>query len=628
MKDLPIFTTSNPALSRWQSFIEEYLIEENPTLSISEIRTLPLSQGCWLFVKMKLEGKKTTVPTADFEDENIAHQAYANEYFFDTIQEYLLTRNIVNFNESIDAWNYSTDKTWDWMRTTGWRWVTSWMCPGGVSNIYRKPKDKNFSVIDWVLPKNSRIALIGDWGTSNDDAKEFLKALINDGVDCIIHLGDVYYSGTTAEYKNNFINIIRNLTNVPVFGIPGNHEYYSQGEGFYYMIDTINQNIPKTNAKQSASYFCLKTEDDSYQFVGLDTGINDGNPVKTYFSPPAPGLKSQDDYAWAIDKIKNFKGKTIMLSHHQLFSHVGGLNSDSYGDSCANPNLYKNFAPYFNKIAAWYWGHEHSFALYNQGAFGLNQGRLIGSSSYEQAISDDPYADNYPLVPFDSKNQQLSPNKGYDDDDDADYYYPHAGALLTLSEDTKPKIEYFRYPSWKNNHAPQNPQLESITEEIISNPTKTPTGIWEYNRKIDSSNFKSDKAPAICLYENIIYTVFTNPDDNNHLWWCKIIYKDSKLQKFKSEKLPSKNYSKQYDKNNDDDTPSSKTNPVLVEFKGTLYLAYTNKDSNHDNETLYWCTYDIANNLWTKMGEILCSGKPQIILLFVLQLLAFKKIYS
>ncbi len=607
MENLPIFTTSNPALSRWQSLIEQYLKDENPNLTISEIRNLPMSQGCWKFVKMKLEGKKTVVPTASFSVENVDYQAYANEYFFDAVQEYLRTKNIVNFNTSIDAWDYSTAKGWDWFRTTGFQYVTNWLpYLDGLTNIYRDYKDNkfgngdiNYGVIDWKLPKNAKIAVIGDWGTENHDAKEFLRALIKDGVDCIIHLGDVYYSGSKSEYEDKFIKIIRKINpTVPVFGIPGNHEYYSQGEGFYHMIDVINNGIPDTN--QAASYFCLKTEDDTYQFVGLDTGINDGNPASTLSGAiEGPDLKSQNDFDWAINKIEKFSGKTIMLSHHQLFSHVGGLNSKQYGNNCINPYLYKQFAPYFkNKIAAWYWGHEHSLALYNEGAFGLNQGRLIGSSSYEQAKADAPYANNYPLVPYSTINKKLATNEHYKNDKDAEFYYPHAGAIITLREKNNPIIDYYSYPSWKNGHAPKNPALKKEISEIITNPTYTPNGIWESNKKIKEDKMKSDKAPAICIIENSLFMVYKNTEDINHLWFAKSIKNENgDFKSYKPQKFPTPD---------DVNTPSTNFNPVMVQWGDFLYLFYTDSHSNN----IYWCFFDIKNEIWYKTGELLIDGKP------------------
>ncbi len=79
------------------------------------------------------------------------------------------------------------------------------------------------------------------------------------------------------------------------------------------MIASINSGI--AGCLQKASYFCLRTEDGAWQFLGMDTGYNDRDPT----SPMAPGLQPSE-LKWHRDKLDRFRGSTIMLSHHQLFS--------------------------------------------------------------------------------------------------------------------------------------------------------------------------------------------------------------------------------------------------------------------------------------------------------------------
>ena len=52
-------------------------------------------------------------------------------------------------------------------------------------------------VIQYKVPENAKIAIIGDYGTGLPDSINLLKDLIvNKRVDVILHLGDVYYAGT------------------------------------------------------------------------------------------------------------------------------------------------------------------------------------------------------------------------------------------------------------------------------------------------------------------------------------------------------------------------------------------------------------------------------------------------
>jgi hypothetical protein len=47
------------------------------------------------------------------------------------------------------------------------------------------------------IASNSKIGIIGDFGTGLKDSLELLKNMIkNQGVNIIFHLGDVYYAGT------------------------------------------------------------------------------------------------------------------------------------------------------------------------------------------------------------------------------------------------------------------------------------------------------------------------------------------------------------------------------------------------------------------------------------------------
>src|ERR1051326_4745021 len=68
------------------------------------------------------------------------------------------------------------------------------------------------------FPDNARIAIVGDWGTGQDAARGVLQRIAARDPDVVIHLGDVYYSGTDDEFQKYFYPIWRdelNLENVP-----------------------------------------------------------------------------------------------------------------------------------------------------------------------------------------------------------------------------------------------------------------------------------------------------------------------------------------------------------------------------------------------------------------------------
>jgi predicted phosphodiesterase len=56
---------------------------------------------------------------------------------------------------------------------------------------------------DFVLGAPSaemRIALVSDWGTGTDEARQVAAFLAQQKPDAVIHLGDIYYAGTAEEW--------------------------------------------------------------------------------------------------------------------------------------------------------------------------------------------------------------------------------------------------------------------------------------------------------------------------------------------------------------------------------------------------------------------------------------------
>ena len=330
--------------------------------------------------------------------------------------------------------------------------------------------DLNTSVIDYKLPNDAKIGLIADWGTGSDCSREMLIDILqNHDLDAIIHLGDIYYSGTLTQCKENFYDIFAEAfkktgKQIPVFMIPGNHDYYAFGHGFFWLVDAQNPASQPT-WKQDASFFCLRTEDSSWQLLGMDTGIGDYKPqdqIGTQYT--GPELKDSE-VVWHMDKLDNFEGRTILLSHHQLFSSNGRIDKDNTADSeNYNEHLYKVFSPYFPKVGAWIWGHEHTMAFYKDGYKGLSKGRLIGCGSYNDATVEDPYKVNFPKVEYIDNMPKLGV---------IDNYYNHGFAVLDLErkEKTDPlKISYYQLPVWNDGvkkALPKDQPYKLFEEEIV-----------------------------------------------------------------------------------------------------------------------------------------------------------------
>lgn len=291
------------------------------------------------------------------------------------------------------------------------------------------------------IPANAKIGVVGDWGTGRDRARIVLEQIKACAPDLLIHLGDIYYSGTPEEYQENFIQIVnevfeRDKKDFPVFTMAGNHDMYSGGKGYYSTVNTLN----KGATKQGASFFCLRSADETWQLLAMDTGYHDYNPFNV---ADVVTFLEEDEQNWHMERLKEFRGRTILLSHHQLFSAFSAIGATtSTGDRVPyNPRLYetfKQFARTTDGIAAWFWGHEHTLSIYESGYLGLPKGRCLGHGAIPVLAKDNPYilikkARNLPKL-VDKTQLTL--------DGDA---YANGFAIISLAADPKKTaVEYFQ----------------------------------------------------------------------------------------------------------------------------------------------------------------------------------------
>jgi Calcineurin-like phosphoesterase len=128
----------------------------------------------------------------------------------------------------------------------GWsECVTSYYAfkASGGDRPYRAGRNPVFD-----LDGKSRIGIIGDWGTGDEVAINLLQQVTSFRPEVLIHLGDVYYAGTQQEQQSNFLDVCRQVlgSDIPLFSLCGNHDMYSGGNGYYWLVDHIGQ---------QASYF-------------------------------------------------------------------------------------------------------------------------------------------------------------------------------------------------------------------------------------------------------------------------------------------------------------------------------------------------------------------------------------
>jgi hypothetical protein len=374
-----ITTFRNPIASIWQHAIHKAISQKQPGVALDLSSTQPEMTQFTTAVGALQSGQP--IPQNDSAGNVIGSCAkLAAEYVWAEI-----TRDTLKASELEDELRYSTcDPLWTIALAIYLAWKAS---------LDPVPYVRYSNLNDFVIPLPDKsdliIGLIADWGTGIADAKVLLSEVMKKSPDVLIHLGDIYYAGTADENRQNFLNLISAAApNTPVYTLSGNHDMYSGGGPYYWLLTQLNTTPALQPFRQQASYFCLRSA--NWQIIAMDTGLHDCNPFTvtanvTFLDP--------QEAIWHLDKLNNAGGRqTLLLSHHQLFTAFGdGIGQGQDGKPLAyNPKLYAVFGPYLNNIALWLWGHEHNFEFFSP-YLGLKKGRCIGASAIPCLKAQDPY---------------------------------------------------------------------------------------------------------------------------------------------------------------------------------------------------------------------------------------------
>ncbi|TCR60562.1 DNA/RNA non-specific endonuclease [Bosea sp. BK604] len=278
-----------------------------------------------------------------------------------------------------------------------------------------------------VIPMNpaSRIAIFGDWGTGAGPARLVMSNIREKRPDILLHLGDIYYSGTPDETKVNFEDVIAEAyqgaqQRPAIYTLCGNHDMYSGGQGYHDLIARLNTG----KLRQKASWFCLRATDNSWQILAMDSGRNDYHPLlhRQTFIEEAEQL-------WLVERVKDFPGRTILASHHQLFSAFdapGGPLPSGAADPVNRrlKSVLDKLVAAGGNIVAWFWGHEHNLGVYEPYA-GLARGRCVGHGGVPVFTDEDPYE---PLAELVDPPEIIADTRILPDGE----YYAHGFAILEL----------------------------------------------------------------------------------------------------------------------------------------------------------------------------------------------------
>jgi hypothetical protein len=204
------------------------------------------------------------------------------------------------------------------------------------------------------IPNNTRVAILGDWGTGLYGARPCAESIEQDqeGYGLLLHLGDVYYSGTDKEVAERFLDPWPSNAGAISRACNSNHEMYTGGYAYF------DQTLKKFN--QPASYFALQNDD--WLLVGLDSAYKEGR-------------LANEQVEWLKGLLANAGNRRVILfSHHQPFSWMEKPESklqSEMGELLTD-----------RRIFAWYWGHEHRCMIYDRHPAWNIYGRCVGHSGY------------------------------------------------------------------------------------------------------------------------------------------------------------------------------------------------------------------------------------------------------
>lgn len=203
-----------------------------------------------------------------------------------------------------------------------------------------------------------RIAIAGDWGTGLPSSKKIADQIAGSRADHTIHLGDVYYAGSSSDELQNFLNPSGNRWppgtsgSAPSFSLNSNHEMYSGGQGYFGVL----LQDPRFRAQKFRSYFAL--ENTNWLIVGLDTAYYSPDPLFQFGQ-----LNDAVQLPWLTSlaqRARDAAKKIILLTHHD------GVDIDRRTNEVHWKPLWDQIVDAMNGAGPdyWYWGHIHAGIAY------------------------------------------------------------------------------------------------------------------------------------------------------------------------------------------------------------------------------------------------------------------------
>jgi calcineurin-like phosphoesterase family protein len=227
------------------------------------------------------------------------------------------------------------------------------------------------------------LAIAGDWGTGDSSSRRIAEAINSVKADHTIHLGDVYYSGTSDEELERFVGLwpAGSDPSFKSFSLNSNHEMYSGGAGYFNVVLTD----PQFSGQQGLSYFAM--ENSNWLILGLDSAYFAHNFLYQH------GVFTDDGqvtFARNLATAARGAGKrVIVMTHHQ------GLNLHDDSGNVTAEDLWQQMIGAVGGDGPdyWYWGHVHAGIAFQPGCLGAKlRARCVGHGGIPYAPFDQKYA--------------------------------------------------------------------------------------------------------------------------------------------------------------------------------------------------------------------------------------------
>jgi hypothetical protein len=191
------------------------------------------------------------------------------------------------------------------------------------------------------FPENARVAILGDWGTNLYGAPHCARSIATDPhpPDVIVHLGDVYYTGTEKQVRTRFLEPWPQVAGAVNRACNSNHEMLSGGGPY--------RDLTLQTFDQSSSIWWL--QNDTWDLVGLDTAWDDGTIGRLQVTWLEKVLR----------KARSAGRHTIAFSHHMPWRTDKATMEPGVVDPIRR--LLED-----RLLDGWYFGHEHLCSLFER----------------------------------------------------------------------------------------------------------------------------------------------------------------------------------------------------------------------------------------------------------------------